>query len=106
MLIYFELNEIYNIPIISKANTGLLDGAIISGWINYFDGKLVFQEVRFGDKQFSFKQSYSYLDLLKITFYRLYYLEMFKTPSMQLQSIVTHQQAIQFFYLQQGQQNQ
>ena len=96
LLIYFEVNEIYNIPIISKANTGLLDGAIISGWINYFDGKLVFQEVRFSDKQFSFKQSYSYLDLLKISFYRLYY---YISPYKYYQSIYINIWNIFYFLL-------
>ena len=72
-LLFLDLNDFYNVPIISIKNTGLLDGAIISGWINYYNGKLIFQEVRFLDKQFDFGQSYNYFDLLKITSYRLFY---------------------------------
>ena len=72
-LLFLDLNDFYNVPIISIKNTGLSDGAIISGWINYYNGKLIFQEVRFLDKQFDFGQSYNYFDLLKITSYRLFY---------------------------------
>ncbi len=73
IILFVDVNGIFNVPIISRENTGLLDGAIISGWINYFDGKLVYQEVRFGDKKYDFTQNYGYLDLLKIVFYRLFY---------------------------------
>ncbi len=73
LILFLDVNEYFNFPIISKKNTGLLDGAIISGWINYYKGDLIFQNIRFNDKQFNFEQTYSYLDLLKIVFYRLYY---------------------------------
>ncbi len=96
LLLFLELNGIYNIPVISKANTGLLDGAIISGWINYFEGKLVFQEIRFNDKQFNFEQDYGYIDLLKITLYRLYY---FISPYKYYQSIFVNTWNVFYFLL-------
>lgn len=73
LILYLDINKILNIPVISINNTGLLDGAIISGWINYYEGNLIYQELRFNDKKLNLSQSYSYFDLLKITLLRLFY---------------------------------
>ncbi len=95
-ILFLDVNEYFNFPIISKENTGLLDGAIISGWINYYKGDLIFQNIRFNDKQFNFEQTYNYLDLLKITLYRLYY---FISPYKYYQSIFLNTWNVFYFLL-------
>ena len=73
VLLLLEFNNFFNIPIISRDNTALIHGDIISGWLNYYKGDLINQQIRFENKNFDFYQSYSYFDLLKILLLRLYY---------------------------------
>lgn len=73
VLLYLELNSIFNIPIISINNTALVHGDIISGWLNYFNGDLIYQKERFDNKMFDFTQTYSFFDLFKIILLRLFY---------------------------------
>ncbi len=73
LLLFLDLNNFYNIPVISVKNTGFLDGAVISGWINYLNGDLIYQNIRFEDKRFNFEQNYGYLDIVKIILYRIFY---------------------------------
>ena len=73
VLLYLELNNIFNIPIISIDNTALVHGDIISGWLNYFNGDLIYQKERFDNKMFDFTQTYSFFDLFKIILLRLFY---------------------------------
>ena len=71
LILYFDVNQIFDVPIINSKNTSLYDGAIISGWLNYYNEQLIYQETRFDDKNFNFEQNFSYLDILKITSLRL-----------------------------------
>ena len=71
LILYLDISGKINFPIINSYNTGLHDGAIISGWLNYFNNKLIYQEIRFNDKQMNFEQTLNYLDVLKITILRL-----------------------------------
>jgi hypothetical protein len=73
VLLYLEIKNILNIPIISIDNTALVHGDIISGWLNYFNGDLIHQNVRFDNKKLDLTQSYNFFDLLKITLLRLFY---------------------------------
>ena len=72
-VLYLEFNKIFNFPIINIQNTGFENGAVISGWLNYFNGELIYQDVRFNDKKLNLEQKFSYLDILKITSLRLYH---------------------------------
>ena len=71
LILYLDVSEQINFPIINPYNTGLHDGAIISGWLNYFQGELIYQEIRFNDKKMNFKQTLNYFDIFKITILRL-----------------------------------
>ena len=71
LFLYFDVNQIVDVPIINSKNTSIHDGAIISGWLNYYNEQLIYQETRFDDKNFNFEQNFSYLDILKITSLRL-----------------------------------
>ena len=73
VLLYLEIKNILDIPIISIDNTALVHGDIISGWSNYFNGDLIHQKVRFDNKKLDLTQSYSFFDLVKITLLRLFY---------------------------------
>lgn len=72
-ILYLEFNNIFNFPVINIYNTSFKDGAIISGWLNYFDGELIYQDVRFNDKKLNLEQKFNYLDILKITSLRLFH---------------------------------
>ena len=48
-------------------NSSIHDGSIISGWLNYYNGDLIYQENRFEDKNLNLKQTFNYFDILKIT---------------------------------------
>jgi hypothetical protein len=78
-ILYLDTNNILDVPIISIRNTALYDGAIISGWVNYINGEITFFESRFDNKKMllnygpGYEQKLEYFDILKITFYRLFY---------------------------------
>ena len=95
-ILYLDINNIFNFPIISLNNTGLADGAIISGWVNYYDGNIIYQNERFDDKSLNLSQSYYYIDLLKIVLYRLFY---YVIPIRYYQSIFLNIWNLFYFFL-------
>lgn len=78
-ILYLDAHNIFDIPIISLRNTALYDGSIISGWVSYINGEITFFETRFDNKKMllnygpGYIQKLEYFDILKITFYRLFY---------------------------------
>ena len=72
LILYLDVNNIFNFPIINEKNSSIHDGSIISGWLNYYNGDLIYQENRFEDKNLNLKQTFNYFDILKITLMRLF----------------------------------